>query len=295
MAEELRTNPIVRAAKWVLGEVWEKVNVVAMWRELKALGRQHGKRFFWAALIWECIEDILFPFLSWLAGVPELIPLFLVMHFEPIVYPAFFWAFRQWDRRKGLIPEHPERPNHSASWRSWAKTLNYNVTSLGFLGFMLVTQTDYKNNGMVLTYGFLMTLFGYVHERIWHDSNYGIRPDDTVETRRNIAKSATHLVVAVMVMYPLMKAFMGTVPWTFLLLWQVGAALVYFGLETVWSKSLWGLQQTPVLPSPAPLIRSMAGTRLNYGEVGRQLFPVQSMPEAAEPIFDREPEDGGKG
>lgn len=73
---------------WLLKEAWEKINIVATWRTIKALGKKYGKRFFWAALIWEIIEDVVFPFISWKMGVPELIPVFLILHFEPIVYPA---------------------------------------------------------------------------------------------------------------------------------------------------------------------------------------------------------------
>lgn len=247
----MTNNPIIRAVKWAAGEVWEKINLPAVWRELKELGRKHGKRFFWAALIWELIEDGVFPLVSWFLGVPELIPLFLIFHFEPIAYPAIFWLFRVWDRKHGLVPEHPERCAHSASWRSWAKAFNFNVAALGFLGFMLVTNTDYSNNGMVLTYGGLMLLFSYIHERIWHDSNYGIKPNDDVEPKRNLAKTVTYRIVAVMVMYPLMKAFMGEAHWMFMLCWHLGASGAYFGLETVWSKSQWGLNVTDGESPPA--------------------------------------------
>ncbi len=245
------SNPVVRALKWAAGEVWEKINLPAVWRELRELGRKHGRRFFVAAVIWEIIEDGVFPLASWLLGVPELIPLFLIFHFEPIAYPAIFWLFRQWDRKNGLVPEHPERGAHSASWRSWVKALNFNIAATGFLGYSLVLTTDYASNGMVLTYVGMMTLFSYVHERIWHDSNYGILDNDDVEPKRNIAKTATYRIVALMVMYPLMKVFMGGADWTFMLCWHVGAALAYFGLETVWSKSQWGLSVTDGEQPPA--------------------------------------------
>ena len=104
------------AIVWVFSEIWEKINLPAVWKELKALGKKHGKRFLFVAVVWELIEDGLFPLLSWWFGVPELIPLFLILHFEPIAYPVFFWAFRCWDRKKGRVPEHPERSAHSTSW-----------------------------------------------------------------------------------------------------------------------------------------------------------------------------------
>jgi hypothetical protein len=283
-------NLFVRAAKWAAGEVWEKVNLVGVWRELKALGKKHGKRFFWAALIWECIEDGLFPLLSWLFGVPELIPLFLIFHFEPIAYPAIFWLFRIWDRKKGLVPEHPERSAYSSSWRAWVKAFNYNLPALGFLGWTLVLFTDHANNFMATTYAGMMVLFYYIHDRIWHDSNYGIRPDDTVEFRRPLAKTVTHTIVAVMVMYPLMKAFMGEVNWAYLTGWQTCASLAYLGMELVWSKSQWGLEINPGVGTPPPwarepIIRTPFGSRLNMHEVGRQMFPVEPMPEGAKPIY----------
>src|SRR5271154_5174390 len=95
--------------RWILKEVWEKINFPKVYRGIKELGKKHGRRFFWAAIIWEMIEDIVFPFIAWLCGVPELIPVFLVLHFEPIVYPVFFWAFRTWDRLHGREPWEPAR------------------------------------------------------------------------------------------------------------------------------------------------------------------------------------------
>ncbi len=81
-------NNLIKVFRWVAGEVWEKINLPGAYRELKKLGAKYGRRFFWAAVVWEIIEDLIFPLLSWWFGVPELIPLFLIFHFEPIAYPG---------------------------------------------------------------------------------------------------------------------------------------------------------------------------------------------------------------
>mgnify|MGYP006421007239 FL=1 len=54
----------------------------------------------------------------------------------------------------------------------------------------------------------------------------------------------THRIVAMMMLYPLMKVWYGEVPWAFYLCWHAAAALAYLGMETVWSKSLWGIEPT---------------------------------------------------
>lgn len=220
--------------RWLLKEVWEKINLFAVWRTLKDLGKKHGKRFFWAALIWECIEDILFPFISWKMGVPELIPIFLVLHFEPIVYPIFFWGFKTWDRMQGREPWNPDRPAHSAHWRSILKGLTFQLSITGWLGHILQWK-------LLAIFTILMSLFGFVHERIWHDSNYGIQATDKVQYRRVWAKMATYLTISTFALFPLLRV-MGAHPiWKPLLLAQCVTGVLYLILEGVWAKSMWGV------------------------------------------------------
>lgn len=231
---------MIRILRWVLGEIWEKINIPATFREIKALGKKHGARFFWMALIWELIEDGLFPLLSWKFGVPELIPLFLIFHFEPVVYPIFFWCFRMWDRFRGREPWNPPRSAYSNYWRSVVKVVVYKVAIAGWFAAIMVSL--HVSPFVILFYVALTSAFGFVHERIWHDSNYGIREDDTVMMRRNLAKATTYRVVSVMIMYPLFRATMGDVPWKALLMCQALGLVIYFGFEIMWAHSAWGVK-----------------------------------------------------
>ena len=230
---------IWKAVRWVLGEVWEKVNLPGIYRELKEQGKKHGKRFFWAALCWELVEDVVFPYLSWLFGVPELIPVFLVLHFEPIAYPAIFWGFRMYDRARGREPWEPNRSAMSSYWRSALKVAIYKTAMTGWLAVILL------NLGMspigLGAYVGLMAAFGFIHERVWHDTNYGILPDDTVELKRVVAKSLTYRLVSVMTLFPVMRVSFSEIPWTAFAACQAAGFVVYFVLEAMWAKSGLGV------------------------------------------------------
>jgi hypothetical protein len=225
--------------RWLLKEVWEKINFPQVYRDIKALGKKHGKRFFWAALIWEVIEDVVFPFISWLCGVPELIPVFLVLHFEPIVYPVFFWGFRMWDRAHGKEPWEPDRRAQSAYWRSVVKVLTFQLAVTGWL-FQVITWKP------LIVFAVLTGLFDFVHERIWHDTNFGIATDDTVQFKRILGKTGTYLLFSIMTLYPLLKVSGLSPIWKPLLVAQVIAGSMYLVLESVWSKSVWGVSPTPI-------------------------------------------------
>lgn len=235
-----------KAVRWVLGEVWEKVNLPAAYRELKRLGKKHGKRFFWAALIWELIEDGVFPLLSWWAGVPELIPLFLILHFEPVAYPAIFWGFRMYDRARGREPWEPDRTAHSCYWRSVAKVVVYKLAITGWFAAILLSLG--LSPVVIAVYAGLMALFGFIHERVWHDSNFGIREDDTVAFKRTLAKTTTYRIVSVMIMYPLLKVLFEGSPWTPLIACQALGFVLYLALESIWARSVWGT--APTVPEP---------------------------------------------
>ena len=218
---------------WLLKAAWEKINIAHTWRELKALGKKHGRRFFIVAVLWEAIEDLVFPFISWRLGAPELIPLFLVLHFEPIVYPIFFWGFRMWDRLHGVEPWDPDRPAYSHTWRSAVKVLVFQLAVTGWLLQVLASK-------LLIVFVILTSLFGFVHERIWNDSNYGILPNDTVQTRRVFVKTFTYLVVCLFIFFPLLRVSRAPILWS-LLLAQAITGGMYLILETVWSKSMWGI------------------------------------------------------
>ena len=117
----------------------------------------------------------------------------------------------------------------------------YMATISGWFATMLVLQ------GFPLTilpfFCGLMLMFGYVHERIWHDSNFGIDPVDKVDPRRNLAKTLTYRGVSLTVMASIFGA-VGHVPWAEVMIFQGSASVLYLGLETVWSKSEWGIDQT---------------------------------------------------
>ena len=230
-------NIALRAARWVAGEVWEKVNVVATWKELRKLGQKYGLRFFIAALIWEIIEDVVFPIMSWYGGMPELIPFFLIFHFEVITWPIFFWAFKTYDRAKGREPMEPDRPIMSAPWRTAMQVFGY---TLAMTGWSWAFLHNISYGAMFLFLG-LMAAFGFVHRRIWHDYNYGIRSDDSVELKRTLAQTVTHSLVSALVLYSALKGFVGVVPWgTFLGL--LGLSVVLFlTLGVMWSYCTLGL------------------------------------------------------
>lgn len=238
-------NTILRVLKWLAEEAWEKINVVATYRELKALGKKHGPRFFIFAFIWEVIEDVVFPILSWLFGVPQLIPFFLVMHFEPIVYPAAFWFFRMYDRLCGRVPWEPDRSAQSSYWRSMSKVAIYNVAAAGW--YMTILMDLGFSAKILMAYFGLMTAFGFIHERMWADANYGIDENDHVQSKRIFAKTFTYGVVSTTVLSSLSRVSFGVTPWKTVLICQGAGLLMYLAFEAIWAKNTWGI--TPVLKS----------------------------------------------
>lgn len=223
--------------RWLINEAYEKVNLPATWRTLKALGVKHGRRFFIAALLWELVEDVVFPALSIKFGVPELVPLFLVLHFEPLVYPAFFWGFRMYDRARGREPWEPDRSAQSSYWRSVMKVVTLQLVLAGWLSHLVPWKP------LVVFLG-LTSGFGFIHERVWHDANYGILPDDSVQAKRTFGKTGTYLIVSTMTLFPLLRVAGASPIWKPLFLAIGVAGLLYGILEAVWAKSAWGVTPT---------------------------------------------------
>ena len=231
--------------RFLSGKAWEKLNVVTTLRELKELGHRYGRRFFIAAVLWELVEDVLFPYLSWKAGVPALIPVFLILHFEPVVYPVFFWVFRTWDRCHGLESWEPPRGFKSTHARAGVKQLSYRVLSI--LLFFLVLQGSGLSLWLLTAYTILMAFFGFVHDRIWHDMNYGIDvPTDQVGLKRVVIKVLSYRVVSALVMTGL---FLGLgLEITPVVIYQCAALLVHLIHEGIWSHNKWGILPTGVNP-----------------------------------------------
>lgn len=223
--------------RWLLKEAWEKINLVATYREIKRLGKKYGKRFFWAAILWEIVEDVVFPYVSWRMGVPELIPVFLVLHFEPIVYPAFFWGFRVWDRVHGREPWEPDRSAASSHWRSVLKVLTFQLAVTGWLSHVIAWKP-------LVVFTILTSFFGFIHERIWHDSNYGIEPNDDVHPKRTVGKLLTYLLLTTFTLFPLLRVSGSTSILKSLLAAQGITGFLYLVLERVWSRSMWGVRST---------------------------------------------------
>ena len=226
--------------RWVALKAKERVNVTATWRELKELRRKYGRRFFFMAVIWELIEDVLFPFLSYKAGYPELIPLFLVLHFEPIVYPIFFWCFRMWDRIQGREPWEPDRLAMSAYWRTALKMITHRMISI--VVFLSVLSATALSFGVLAVYTGGMTLFGFVHDRLWHDSNFGIDiPTDHVKPIRVIVKTLTYRTVSAIVMCGVFYGLTHEVPAN---VWFYQGLMlpIYFGIGIMWARSSMGIQ-----------------------------------------------------
>jgi hypothetical protein len=93
----------------------------------------------------------------------------------------------------------------------------------------------------LMIFAVLVGLFGFVHERIWHDSNFGILPNDDVQFRRTLSKTLTFCGMSAMVLYPFLKVF--HVPMQALGMAEAVTAVLFLTLETVWSKSLWGISK----------------------------------------------------
>lgn len=238
---------IRRALAWMAEEAWEKINVVQTWRDLKELGKKHGTRFFVVAVLWELIEDVLFPYLSWRAGVPELIPVFLILHFEPVVYPVFFFAFRTYDRILGREPWEPDRLAQSAFWRTGLQVLSHQLPAFaGLYGVLLYLEAPML---VFAVFTAVMGLFGIAHDRLWHDSNFGIDvPTDTVQPIRVLAKVASYQAVAALVLVGLLYGLLDRVP-PEMCAFQAGALLVHFIAAGWWAQSPLGIR--PVEHRPA--------------------------------------------
>lgn len=226
--------------QWLAAEAREKLDLAATWREIRSLGHKYGRRFVVAAILWELVEDVLFPYLSWRAGHPWLIPVFLVLHFEPVVYPIFLFVFRTWDRLRGREPWEPDRFGQSTFWRAGLQVLTYRVPAL-LMFFLLLSHLN-VSTGLLAAYTVGMSVFGFVHDRIWHDSNFGIHvTTDTVQLKRVVAKTLTYRLVSVLIMASLFFGLLGAVP---LEMWgyQTGACLLHFVLNLSWSRSSVGIE-----------------------------------------------------
>lgn len=71
----------------VLKAVREKLNVAATAKAIWKLARSKGWRFAVFAVVWEFIEQVVFPAVTIWLGYPALAPVILAIHFEPFVYP----------------------------------------------------------------------------------------------------------------------------------------------------------------------------------------------------------------
>lgn len=238
-------NLVYRIAAWMVEEAREKVDLRAKWEEIKETGQDWGPRFMVFAVVWECIEDGLFPLLSWYFGFPWLIPVFLIWHFEPVVYPIAFWAFRTYDRITGKTKWEADRPAYSSHKRTAIKVFVYRVASIGGLvAFQLYLGL---NPWLLAAYVVLMTLYNLAHERIWHDSNFGIVVEtDEVQARRVLAKALTYRSVSAMLLGGALAATITPMPWAPFLAYQGAMGALYASLETAWSKSTLGITGIPV-------------------------------------------------
>jgi len=227
---------IRRVLNWMAEEAYEKIDLKAKWLEIKEIGHEWGPRFIVFAVIWELIEDGVFPFLSWYFGFAWLIPVFLIWHFEPVVYPIAFWAFRTYDRMTGKTPWEADRASYSSHKRSAIKVFVYRVASIGgLIAFQLYLDL---NPWLLLAYILLMTGFNFVHERIWHDSNFGIDLDtDEVQPKRVLAKCLTYRSVSIMLLGGALVAALDPFPWEHLIAYQTLMLTLYLSLETAWARS----------------------------------------------------------
>lgn len=240
-----------KAILWLVGEARERFDVRGTIRELRELGRRYGRRFLVAAAVWEFIESIVLPAIALYYRQPVLAAMFVIFHAEPVVYPVLFFAFRTYDRLRGRLPWEPDRSAMSASYRSGAKVTLYRagtvVLYLGLFSWAPLGQV------VLAVYTVLMLLFHYVHERLWHDTSYGITEDDRVRPARVLLKAVTYRVVSLLVMTGAFKAMLPTVPWGMLGLYQGAAMALYLGLEALWARTAWGVRPVyRTVSSPIP-------------------------------------------
>ena len=174
--------------------------------------------------------------------MPELIPLFLIFHFEPIVYPVFFFGFKTWDRFMGREPWDPDRSATSSMRRTTMKVSAYQASILfGVVGLFVILNQPVVYAVLLIL---LMGVFNFVHERIWCDQNYGITEDDMVEPKRVIAKSLTYRLVGVLMTGGLLHALMDPFPWAWFIACQSTLHVIYLSLEFMWSGSAYGIRPT---------------------------------------------------
>jgi hypothetical protein len=228
-----------RVALWVAEEAWEKVNVVETWRTLKKLGQKYGRRFFVAALALEFVESVVAPSVAAYFKAYWLIPIFIVFHTEPLMYPVFFFAFLTWDRIQGREPWEPERLAQSTYTRAGLQVLSYRVVAFA-LFYVILSQLG-VTPWLLTAYTLGMSFFGFVHDRIWHESNFGIDvPTDTVKPVRVVAKAATYRAASATVMCGMFLALLGHVPaevWTY----QALMFLVHVLIGGWWARSSYGI------------------------------------------------------
>lgn len=224
---------------WAWGELREKLDVRNTVREIKALWAKYGWRFGVFAIAWELFEDGVLPYIAWKLGFPWLAPLFWIFHFEPLSYPAAFWCFRTYDRIRGREPWDPPRYAKSQYHRTTFKVLTHEVPVIASAIVMTLVGIP---TTITVTYAVLMLAAGFFHERIWHDTNYGIDLEtDLVDDKRNRAKTGTFRVLSI----SLLGMALCTVtpyPLYLFLLVEGFMAVAYYLIEHVWSKSLYGIE-----------------------------------------------------
>lgn len=238
MLDALRQVPA-----WLLAEAKEKLDLRGTWAELKKLKEKYGRRFFVAAVAWELVEDVVFPALAVYFGAAWLVPVFLVLHFEPVVYPIFLFAFRTYDRVRGREPWEPPRLGQSTSWRAALQVLSYRVVALAL--FLVLLARHEVSPWLLTAYTVGMTLFSFVHDRIWHDSNFGIDvPTDTVLPKRVVAKVLSYRAVSAFVMGSLFYGLVRPTPWRDLLDYQLVMCVLHLVLGFLWARSSLGIRPT---------------------------------------------------
>lgn len=125
-------NTVYRVGDYIKDAVAEKVelftNPKKMYNEMKELGRKEGKPFMCYALAVEFTEDVLLPIVFSVTGHPELIPMALAFHTEPVMYPLYF-GVRKMVRnfRKRRLEKNSRGLNESLSgmMQNYQKTIAY--------------------------------------------------------------------------------------------------------------------------------------------------------------------------
>lgn len=91
---------VSKALKYVGRVIKDKLDVVKQFKEIKELGKKHGKGFLAYAIAIEIFEDVILPAFFTKLGHPEMTPILLAWHSEWFMYPLYFAIKKRMGKNK---------------------------------------------------------------------------------------------------------------------------------------------------------------------------------------------------